>query len=175
LSAIMAAKIQGCKTIIGIDRVQSRLDLAKELGATILVHSGELGDLLLVDVVKNLADGLGPTICIETTGVPSLIQDAVQFTRPMGTIIQVGAAPFDFKLGIDVFQWMVEGKRYIGAVEGHALPTTFVPRMIEWHKQGMFPIEKLVKRYAASDFETAIQRMHDGTTVKPVLCWYDAV
>jgi Zn-dependent alcohol dehydrogenase len=173
MSAIMGAKIRGCETIIGIDRVQSRLDLAEELGATMVIHSDELADASLVNVVRGLAEGIGPTVCIETTGVPALIQDALQFTRPMGMIIQIGAAPFDFKLGIDVFQWMVEGKRYIGAVEGHALPATYVPQMIKWHKEGKFPIERLIKRFAANDYEMAIQEMHHGSTIKPVLCWSD--
>jgi Zn-dependent alcohol dehydrogenase len=171
LSAIMAAKMQGCKTIIGIDRVQSRLDLAKDLGATATIHTGETSLGTLVDTVRQLADGIGPTVCIETTGVPAVIKDALTFTRPMGKIIQVRAAPFDFTIEIGVFDWMVQGKQFIGAVEGHAKPSTFIPQLIAWHKQGKFPIERFIKKFDAVDFRTAVEEMSTGTTVKPVLCW----
>jgi Zn-dependent alcohol dehydrogenase len=45
--------------------------------------------------------------------------------------------------------------------------------MIKWHKEGKFPIERLIKRFAANDYEMAIQEMHHGSTIKPVLCWSD--
>ncbi len=43
MSAIMAAKICGCKTIIGIDVVPQKLDLAKELGATHTINPKNIG------------------------------------------------------------------------------------------------------------------------------------
>jgi len=171
LSAIMGARIQGCRAIIGIDRVQSRLDLAKDLGATSVIHSAELGGKTLSEAVQQLADDIGPTISIETTGVPALIKDALNFTRSMGKIIQVGAAPFDFTVGIDVFDWMVQGKQYIGAVEGHAQSSVYIPHMIKWYREGKFPIDRLVKRFPATEVSKALEEMHDGITIKPVLCW----
>ena len=133
LSAIMGANIQGCKTIIGVDKIQSRLDLAKELGATHVVDGSNLPEgKQLGDVVKEIADGLGPMITIDTTGVPALIKAGVEFTRNRGKIIQVGSPPFDFKLEIEMFSFMVSGKQLIGAIEGQAYPPDYVPKMIRW-------------------------------------------
>jgi len=111
LSAIMAAKIAGCRTVIGIDRVESRLKLAKELGATHVVDTSNLPEgKTVVEVVQEIADGVGPTVTIDTTGVPVLIKNAVELTRQGGKIIQVGSAPPDFQLDIPVFAFMVAGK-----------------------------------------------------------------
>ncbi|WPH02230.1 Hypothetical protein R9X50_00508600 [Acrodontium crateriforme] len=169
LSAIMGAKIQGCKTIIGVDRVASRLTLAQELGATHIIDGSKLGDKSLGDAIKDLTGGNGPSITIDTTGVPALIKQGVEFTRNKGKIIQVGSPPFDFKLDLDLFSFMVTGKQFMGAVEGHSFPPVYVPKMIQWYREGRFPIDKLTKLMPLADYDKALAEMHDGTTIKPIL------
>lgn len=171
LSAIMTAKIQGCRMIIGLDRVESRLALAKELGATHTINGGTLGDKSLVDAVREVAEGQGPTVVIETTGAPPLVNAAIQFTRSCGRIVQVGTTPFDFQPALCAFDFMVAGKQYIGAVEGQVYPPKYVPKMIEWYREGRFPIDRLVKMMKPEEFKQSLKEMHDGTTVKPIICW----
>lgn len=108
---------------------------------------------------------------MDTTGFLPLIQKAVEFTRPRGKILQVGTAPIDAKLDIPIFEFMVAGKQYIGAVEGDSITSESVPLMIRWWREGKFPLEKLVKRFKAEDFKEAIKEMHEGVTVKPVIVW----
>lgn len=98
-----------CRTIIGIDRVESRLKLATELGCTHVIDGSKLGDKSIGDAVKEILDGVGPSITIDTTGVPALIKAGIDFTRNRGKIVQVGSAPFDFNLEINVFTFMVSG------------------------------------------------------------------
>ena len=127
LSAIMGAAIVGCKTIIGIDLVDSRLALAKEMGATHTINSKNVPEgKELADVIKKLTGGIGPSISVDTTGVPALIEGMVDWTRNRGKIIQVGSAPIAFKLEINLFQFMCSGKQLIGAVEGQAYPPASV-------------------------------------------------
>lgn len=172
LSAIMGAKIAGCRIIIGVDRVQKRLDLAKELGATHVVNTADLPEgKTVVQAVQEISDGVGPTITVDTSGVPPLIKAGVEWTRPHGRIIQVGSAPPDFKLEISVFEFMVSGKEYIGAIEGDSIPSEYVPKMIEWYRAGKFPIDKFIKFLPADKFGDALHEMHTGVTVKPVLLW----
>ena len=172
LSAIMGAKIQNAKVIIGVDRVASRMELAKKMGATHVIDSSKLPEgKTLADAVREVSDNLGPTITVDTTGVPALINAAVQFARNRGKIVQVGSAPFDFKLEIPVFEFMVRGLQYIGAVEGQAHPPDFVPKMVQWRKEGKFPVDDMMKLMPADDFEKALHEMHEGTTIKPILVW----
>lgn len=171
LSAIMGAKVQGCRQIIGLDRVESRLKLARELGATDVIDGSKLGDKSLVDAVKELTSGLGPTVTIDTTGVPALIKAGLESTRNCGKYIQVGTSPFDFNLEILLFPHMISGKQIIGAIEGQAYPPEYVPKMIQWYREGKFPIDRLMKFMKADDFEQALKEMHDGITIKPILCW----
>lgn len=166
LSAIMGAKIQGCRMIIGIDKVPSRLQLAKELGATHVIDGSKLDEgKTLGDVVRELADGVGPTITIDTTGAPVLMDAGQAFTRNHGKYIQVGSAPFDYNLEkFNSFTNMVAGKSWIGAIEGGAYPPEYVPKMIGWYREGKFPIDKLMKLMPADDFKQALHEMHTGVS-----------
>lgn len=172
LSAIMGAKVARCRKIIGLDKIPSRLALARDLGATDVIDGGALAEgKSLVDTIRDLSEGLGPTIVVDTTGVPALIKVGVEATRNCGKYVQVGSAPFDFNLEINLFTFMLAGKQLIGAIEGQAFPPEYVPQMIQWYRDGRFPIDKFFKLIPAEDFDQGLREMHDGTTVKPILCW----
>ncbi|OQO14448.1 hypothetical protein B0A48_01325 [Cryoendolithus antarcticus] len=172
LSAIMAAKIQGSRIIIGVDRVQSRLELAKELGATHVVDGSALKEgQSLTDAIKALSEDLGPTVVIDTTGAPPLIQAGFDSARNKGRVIQVGSSPFDFNMSINMFAFMMRGVTFSGAIEGQAYPPEFVPKMVQWYRDGKFPVDKLVKFMAVDKFEQALEEMHSGKTIKPILTY----
>jgi Zn-dependent alcohol dehydrogenase len=172
LSGIMAAKVKGCKTIIGIDKVDSRLTLAKELGATHTINTSSITDFAdLVQQVKALTDGYGTSITMDTTGFIPLIKSALDFTRIRGQYVQIGTAPMDAKLEIEVFKFMVSGKRFIGAVEGDVIPQNYLPVMIGWYREGKFPLDRLVKYFEAEKFMDAIGAMEGGAVIKPVIVW----
>lgn len=108
---------------------------------------------------------------IETTGAPPVINAALEALRLCGTMFQVGAAPPDFELKIQPFGFILTGKSYRGVIEGEASPPEFVPKMIKWHREGRFPIDRLIKKTPAKDFAHALEEMHSGATIKPVLVW----
>lgn len=89
LAAVMGARIQGCRRIIGIDRVQSRFETAKELGVTDIIDTGNLNGRTLQEVVNEVSDGIGPSITVDTTGVGFLIDAGINYTRPKGKYVQV--------------------------------------------------------------------------------------
>ncbi|KAL2807914.1 chaperonin 10-like protein [Aspergillus granulosus] len=172
LGAVMGAKIAGCAQVIGIDRHDSRLELAKDLGATHVVRVNSTVNLENVtETVKSITGGLGANITLDTTGVPALIAEGVKMTAFKGSILQVGTAPETGTLTIPIYEFMVSGKQFIGVVEGDVIPREYIPKLVAWAKEGKLPLEKIVKFYQAQDFEGAIQDMQNGRTVKPVILW----
>lgn len=171
LAAVIAAKNSNCKAIIGIDRVESRLALAKSLGATHVVNTAgrEMGEV--VQMIKEATGGLGTTLSIDTTAFPALVAAQLEATRYMGKVIQVGTGMPDASLSIHLQSFMVSGKQYFGAVQGHARTEDYIPQMIQWWKGGTFPVERLVKHFSHKDFAKAIQAMETGETIKPVIVW----
>lgn len=168
---VQAARNQKCKAIIGIDRVESRLELAKSLGATHVINTASLSTLELVQAVWDASDGLGATVSIDTSAHPPLVAAQIEFTRYMGKIIQVGTGIPNANISIHMQSFMVSGKQYFGAVQGHSRPKDYIPQMIKWWKQGVFPVEKLVQFFDISDFESAVKVMGNGSVVKPVIVW----
>ncbi|KAN0099852.1 alcohol dehydrogenase [Hyaloscypha variabilis] len=168
LSAVMGAKLQGCKTIVAIDRVQSRLELAKELGATHMINTSDSSVDLVADVLK-ATNGVGVRIALDTTGVQSLARLSFDFVRCHGRILQNGLAKPEDTWDVPMAELMNSGKQIIGAVQGDAVPQDYIPKMIQWFREGKFPINKMVKFYAVQDFQHALEDMRSGRTVKPVL------
>ncbi|KAH8431936.1 uncharacterized protein LDX57_009585 [Aspergillus melleus] len=81
LSAVMGARTVGCAHIIGIDRHQSRLELARELGATQVISTESMSDLqAATEPVFKATDHLGANVTLDTTGVPALIAETVKMS-----------------------------------------------------------------------------------------------
>ncbi|KAI8292453.1 hypothetical protein K4K60_006014 [Colletotrichum sp. SAR11_57] len=121
LAAVIAAKNQGCKAIIGIDRLESRLELAKSLGATHVINTTGLDMKQVTEKIKQAAERLGSTISIDTSAYPPLLAAQIDGTRYMGKIIQVGTGMPESNISIHMQTFMVSGKQYFGAVQGHPL------------------------------------------------------
>lgn len=163
LSAIMAAKIAGCQQIFAVDVHDSRLQLAQELGATHTLNGKE------VDVVEEIrkASGGGTQYAVESTGVPPVVRQCLHALRPLGQAAIVGVTP---EMNIDVHNdLMAEGKSMIGVIEGDSVPRVFIPKLVEYFKEGRFPFDKLVKFYSFDQISQAFEDSANGTAVKPVL------
>jgi threonine dehydrogenase-like Zn-dependent dehydrogenase len=84
-----------------VDRVKSRLEMAKTLGATDCLHTSS-ADSPIVEQVMPLTGGDGATLVIDTTGVPALLEAGLQFTANRGKMIFLGVAPAGYALSVHV-------------------------------------------------------------------------
>ena len=165
LSAVMAGVIAGCTTIIGIDRIPARLELARELGATHVVDARERD---AAEEVTRIT-GFGADFSIETTGVPAVLRQAVDSLAPRGTCGVVGAPPMGTEVALDMNTILVAGRAVRGIVEGDSVPHTLLPRLIELWQQGKFPVDRLMTFYDFDRIEEAAHDAEEGTVIKPVL------
>ena len=163
LSALMAAKIVGCKHIIAVDVHDSRLEFAKELGATHVLNGRNVD---VVAEVKKITNG-GSNYAVETTGVPQVVKQSLNALRPLGTCAIVGVTP---EMTIDVHNdIMAEGKTMVGVIEGNSVPRVFIPELVNYYKDGKFPFDRLVKFYEFEQINEAFEDSKNGTTIKPIL------
>ena len=103
---------------------------------------------------------------IDTTGRAEVIARAAGSLRRRGTLALVGIGA---QLELDIMTVMANGTRIRGVIEGDATPGELIPRLVELHRQGRLPIEKLVAAYPFADIETAARDAAAGKVVKPVL------
>jgi aryl-alcohol dehydrogenase len=167
MAAVMAAKIVGAGTIVAVDTVAARCELAKELGATHAIHSGD-GDVLAA--IRQILPH-GADFTFNTT-----VSDAV-FSLALLTLGNRGTAGFVTRprgeWQPDMMNMLAGGKKLVGILGGSANPRLFIPKLIEFWRQGRFPLEKIVTTYKFKDFEQAWHDCEAATVVKPVLVMED--
>lgn len=64
---------------------------------------------------------------------------------------------------------MAEGRTMVGVIEGDAVPQLFIPELVEYYKQGMFPFDKLVKFYPFDQINEAFEDSKNGEVITPIL------
>lgn len=176
LGAVMAAKVQGCKTIIAVDRIASRLELAKELGATHVLDVSSY-DISREDyandisiVITDLAKDGQINYALDTTGIIPVMNACIKSLSKRGKLLQIGipVTTTTSILPLDAMDFFGGTKRFETNYLGDCLAREQIPRMIQWYREGKFPFDRFIKFYAAKDFETALKDMK-GETVKPIL------
>jgi len=166
LAALMAAKLSGCSVIVGIDVVGSKLDLARELGATHIINGAEEKDITAR--ITEITGGRGFDFTFDTTGAESVLAAAIESLRTGGTC-GIVASTGGKTIGVKMSALMGQSKILTGIVQGDSIPWTFIPKLIEFYKAGKFPFDKLIKYYAFEDINQAMDDAHNGLVIKPVL------
>ncbi|WP_026912682.1 NAD(P)-dependent alcohol dehydrogenase [Patulibacter minatonensis] len=166
LAAAMGGAIQEAGTIIVSEPVAARRELALELGATHAIDptSGDIGELVRAIVPS------GANFVVDTTGIPDVIAGstaAVDFHATYG-ILAVPPA-LDILTPIPYLPLLALGLTVRGIQEGDSDPDVFIPKMLEWHKAGKFPFDKLIETFPLSQINEAVDAQHRGEVVKVVL------
>lgn len=165
LAGVMGAVVQGATTIIVVDMVDSRLELAKELGATHTFNAKT--DDVSEEIMK--LTGYGVNYAFDTTGNAKVIRQAVELLAPKGTCAIVGASSPEAELALNETHFMSGGRRLMGVVEGEANPDIFIPTMIALWQQGRFPFDKLITFYPFEEINEAFAASARGEAIKPIL------
>jgi aryl-alcohol dehydrogenase len=164
LASVMAARVAGAATIIAVDVNAKRLALAAELGATHTINAREENiPSRLADIVRGGVDYI-----LEITGRPEMLAMAVDGVTHMGIVGLIGGAPAGTKAPIDMLS-LAFGRQVRGIVQGDAIPQLFIPKLIELHRSGKFPFERLVRFYEFEDINQAFADSGSGEVIKPIL------
>lgn len=166
LSAVMGAKISGCSTIILVEPMASRRELALELGATHCIDPSSVTDI--AGAVRAIVP-LGVDNALDTTGIAAVQSAALASLGSKGTLGLVGVSAPGTPVPGDINGLMTFGQSVKGIIEGDSDPDEFIPELIEHFKAGRLPFDKLVKTYPLSEINSAIEAQHRGDCVKAVL------
>ena len=160
LLAVLSAKQMGAGRIIAMSRHDSRQKLAREFGATdIVTERGDEG----VARIKELTDGIGADAVLECVGTHDSMMQAINSTRPGGSVGYVGV-PHGVELdGEGLFFTHV---RLHG---GPAPVRRFLPELIDlvWNRKInpgkvfdlTLPLEEVAEGYRAMDERRAIKTL----------------
>jgi len=162
LSAVMGARIAGCRTIIGVDPIAVRRDLATDLGAT---HTLDPAGTDIATAVLELTGGAAGIV--DTTARPDVITAAVGMLRSRGTLALLGLGAPMAELPVALI--MAKGISVRGVVEGDSDPHVFIPQLADRYLRGEMPLDKLVTRFPFDDFGRVWTAAKAAEVIKPVL------
>lgn len=159
LNIIKGAELRSAYPIIAVDLHDSRLRLAKELGATHLINATTTDAAEAITEIERE----GVDVFIDNTGLSEIIELGYRLTHKRGRVILVGVP----RIGDAVSVYTLPlhfGKVINGSHGGSAVPHIDIPRYLKLHKNSNLQLEKLItEEYHLEEINTALSRMQDGS------------
>jgi len=165
LSAVMAAKIAGASPIIVADIVDSRLDLARELGATHTINSRG------VDISEAVTEisRRGVEFALDTTGNEHVLNQLIASLGLGGVCAMVTAPNMGETYPFPMTELFLRAGQLRGIFLGSSDPAVIIPSLIELNREGRFPYERLITEYKFEDINQAFEDSKNGRVIKPIL------
>lgn len=167
LSAVNGAALAGASRIVAIDRLQSKLDLARIMGAT---------DTILVgndDPVQQIRDltGGGVHYSFEALGLKATAEQSFAMLRPGGTATIIGMVPFGVKIELHGFDFLRERK-----IQGSSMGSNHfrvdMPRLLKLWQQGRLHLDHLITGTLRLDEVNAgFARLKSGEAVRQLIAF----
>jgi S-(hydroxymethyl)glutathione dehydrogenase/alcohol dehydrogenase len=167
LSAIQGARIAGALRIIAVDTMESKLAMARQLGAT---HSIDASSSDPVKEIQNITGGKGVDYSFEAVGLKKTGEQCIYSLGVRGTAVLIGMVPAGQKLEIEP-GWLIGGARFVtGCVLGSNRFRIDAPRYVEYYRQGRLNLDEMVTRHCRlNEIDEAFKMMDGGELVRSVV------
>jgi aryl-alcohol dehydrogenase len=119
MAGVMAARLTPAVKIIAVDVLDSKLNMARELGAT---HTLNPNKINVVSEIKKLTGSFGVERAFDATGRIDVIRNMIDCASPGALVVTVGAPPMGKTIEIEVAAWLEKGVSYMGAHQGSSFP-----------------------------------------------------
>lgn len=165
LSVIQGARVSGARTILAVDPLESKHELAKKVGATHAVTPDGL-----MEAIGTLTGGSGFDYGFEVVGKSATITSAWQATRQGGDVIVVGAGAMDDMVSISAFSLLFEGKNLLSSLYGEADVRHDFPYFANLYKSGQLDLESLISaRIKLEDLNDAVAALRSGEVLRQIV------
>jgi aryl-alcohol dehydrogenase len=149
--------------IIAVDVNEDKLTAARGYGATHAVNS------TATDVAKALVEIApgGLNYAIDTTGREDVLRTAVEALGPLGRAGVIGVGPSESMS----FEWrsILNGRSVTGIIAGSSLPQVFLPKLLDLHAAGRFPVDRMITYLPFEQINEAVAAVKRGDASKAVL------
>ncbi|QDT32781.1 zinc-dependent alcohol dehydrogenase family protein [Thalassoglobus polymorphus] len=163
LSSIMGAKASGAFPIVAVDLLDSKLDLAKNAGAT---HAVNANDHDAIEAVKNITGG-GASVTFEAVGSEIVLAQAYAATARGGKTVCMGLPHPSKMLSIPAVSLVAEERTILGSYMGSSVPRRDIPRFIAMYEAGLLPVDLLQSStLGLNDINAAFDDLAAGTVAR---------
>ena len=165
--AIVGAKLAGARKIIAVDIDTSKLEWAKDFGAT---HTVDASSTDPVEAIRELTDGNGADVTIEAVGRPEVMEQAFYARDLAGTLVQVGVPDPSMRIDLPMIEFFGRGGRLKPSWYGDCLPSRDFPMLIDLYLQGRLDLDRFVSETITLDgVEDAFAKMQRGEVLRSVV------
>jgi S-(hydroxymethyl)glutathione dehydrogenase/alcohol dehydrogenase len=170
INAVQGASLAGASSVIAVDPVLFKREVAAKLGAT-----SSFPDMAqAAECARELTNGQGADSAIVTTGVVTGDQVAEAFDAigKGGTVVVTGLADPAHAVGVPLNLMLLVGyqKRIQGCLFGMGNPAVEVPREIALYRAGRLKLDELVTaRYRLDEINTAVDDLLAGRNIRGVV------
>jgi Zn-dependent alcohol dehydrogenase len=162
----VGALASGAREVIAIDLHDSKLEIARSLGATATVNAR---DPDAVEKVKALTRG-GVDYAFEMAGSVQAMEAAYRMTRRGGTTVTAGLPPPGNTWALQQVSLVAEERTVKGSYIGSCVPSRDIPRYIGLYRAGKLPINKLMgERMPLADINRGFDRLEAGESLRDLI------
>jgi S-(hydroxymethyl)glutathione dehydrogenase/alcohol dehydrogenase len=166
LSAVQGAALAGALRIIAIDTVETKLTMARQMGATDVIDASG-GEVL--QKVLDLTDG-GVDYSFEAIGLRETAEQCYQMLRPGGAATIIGMIPEGTKIEIDAGTFLRRDRKLQGSSMGSNRFRIDMPRYIEFYRQGRLKLDEMVSQHMKLEqLNQAFEDMKQGGVGRTVV------
>ncbi len=167
LNVVQGARIAGASAIVAVDLNESKLELARHLGASHTVRP-DVDDPRRT--VREVTGGSGVDYAFEVIGRPETARTAFELIRPGGLAVMVGVPDVAAELKIPLMMMVTQERRVAGSLYGSSDVRRDVPRMLDLYAAGELDLASLVTGTAGlEDLDDAAARLAGGEAVRTVI------
>jgi len=165
LNVIQGATLAGAGRIFAVDLHPSKLELAREFGATDLVAGGDSA----VEEIVELTRG-GVHHAFEVVGLPSTIRQALMMLRKRGEAVLVGVSRFGTELSLPALPFVSREVSILGSLLGSVPFQTAIPRFVDLYLDGRLKLEPLIsQKIRLGDINRAYAQLATGEVARSVI------
>jgi S-(hydroxymethyl)glutathione dehydrogenase/alcohol dehydrogenase len=164
LQVVAACRLAGAETIVAVDRVPAKLELARAQGATDAFPADEKP----VSAIRRLTGG-GVDRAFEVVGTPETIRLAWGAIRPGGAAVVVGLAPKGVDASVQAIEFQSD-KALLGTYYGSGDAFADLPEYARLALAGDLDLARVVTHVDGLDgVEAALRRLRRGEGARTVL------
>ena len=163
LNVIQALDLALATTIIAVDIVDVKLDMARAFGAT---HTINATDADTVDAVREIVGEAGADYAFEVISLARTIEQAFEFTRRDGTLVVVGLPlPWDATISIPASPWKTVTSAFPTGTQWQNTPL-----LVDLYMAGKLKLDELISRERPlDDVNAAFDELRTGAIARTVL------
>lgn len=170
LCHLLKARLTGAGRIIAIDRFESRLAMARELGATLTLNTEATTAAERLERVRDHTRGLGADVVADCTGQPASFPESLRLVRMGGVVVEAGAFVDMGSVAVNPAGDVCTKNVTVLGVGGESA-SSYMPvmRMMAANLDRL-PMDRIIThRFALDDVAQALAVSQTGAAVKVVL------